>query len=181
MSNIVLTDATGAQTKAQIWSNVITRGWRQFSLEHLLEEGDACVFEFIERNSVRVHIFRVVDIDHGSSYRSHYRFISLGGRRLVKTSRSTRVNKSLYLAIQKTRAKAFVDDCKEQPRLDLNHPAHLSPPLSIDSPSRCAVSKRSLEVMDPVDNKTGFQQFSISHNCHNNELLGSLVSTIECL
>ncbi|MQL73334.1 hypothetical protein Taro_005679, partial [Colocasia esculenta] len=40
---------------------VLTAGWRKFALDNHLEEDDACVFEFIKTDEVRVHIFRVVD------------------------------------------------------------------------------------------------------------------------
>jgi hypothetical protein len=46
---------------------LIRKGWALFALEHLLEEGDVCVFELAEREarSILVHIFRVVQVPEG--------------------------------------------------------------------------------------------------------------------
>lgn len=148
--NIFLRDAAGHKTKALLSERALTRGWRQFSLDHLLEEGDVCVFELVDVSqlTVFVHIFRVVDIDHTSgSYRHHYRIISPGidrwrarsiwriqsdGQVMKETATRTyqprsRVSKSLYLAIQRMRAKysgttALIGNecfCRAKP-LDLN-------------------------------------------------------------
>ena len=56
---------------------LIRKGWAWFALEHLLEEGDVCVFELADKGarSILVHIFRVVQIpeDVGkASLRDHY-------------------------------------------------------------------------------------------------------------
>ncbi|MQL74626.1 hypothetical protein Taro_006956 [Colocasia esculenta] len=40
---------------------IFSAGWRQFSLDNHLEQDDACVFEVIRKDKIRVHIFRVVE------------------------------------------------------------------------------------------------------------------------
>lgn len=41
----------------------LSGGWRKFSLDHGLEEGDMCIFELMDRKKliIKVHIFRVVE------------------------------------------------------------------------------------------------------------------------
>ncbi|KAG0571393.1 hypothetical protein KC19_VG008300 [Ceratodon purpureus] len=171
--NIFLRDAAGYKTKALLSEKALTRGWRQFSLNHLLEEGDVCVFELVDVSqlTVFVHIFRVVDVDLVSgSYQHHYRIISPGtdkwrarsmwrfpsdGQVVKETGirtyrpRRSRVSRSLYLAIQNTRAKyremtTLVGNewfRRLQP-LDLNlnvDPGNICAPIpsaSCDSPTR---------------------------------------------
>lgn len=175
--NFFLSDASGHKTKANLTHSVITRGWRQFSLEHLLEEGDVCVFELTDKShlTVLVHISRVVDVDPlNDNYQNHYRFISLEMlRRPVKSSRKlqsdgqivkenaagricqprrNRFNKSLYLALRNTKAKrmAIMENewfCLKDP-LDLN--------LNLDPAS----------VSPPVSNAPiGSPSRTISTNC----------------
>lgn len=175
---------------------MITRGWRQFSLEHLLEEGDVCVFELtdISQLTLLVHIFRVVDVDHlSTSYRNHYRFISPGmqlirrptgknisrksgnGQDIVKEINATTIsicqprrrnsfNKSLYLALRKTRAKHTMEnntkwlDCRtDEQALDLNlnlDPANVqsSPNAPIDYPSSCRTISTSCAWRTSISN-----------------------------
>lgn len=88
---ITLEDRTGKTWISHSRGNVnfqvglIRKGWALFALEHLLEEGDVCVFELADKEarSILVHIFRVVQIPEvgGNSFHDHY---ELHG----KTSRS---------------------------------------------------------------------------------------------
>lgn len=39
----------------------LSGGWGKFSFAHNLEKYDACVFELIKPNNLKVHIFRVVE------------------------------------------------------------------------------------------------------------------------
>lgn len=138
--NIFLCDATGNKTRALITQRGITTGWEQFSIQHLLEEGDVCVFELKDATSwtLIVHIFRVIDIDCiGVSYRDHYRVISGGCQgglgRTVRSSnhkepresdserppnmtgqlRLRNAHRTLYRAIRKARAKYIEEEINE--------------------------------------------------------------------
>ncbi|KAH8942799.1 hypothetical protein BDL97_13G014100 [Sphagnum fallax] len=67
---------------------VLTGGWQQFSVDHLLEEGDTCVFELItnktEDLTFMVHIFRVVEVDHSKvQWQDHYMILSRGRGNLL--------------------------------------------------------------------------------------------------
>jgi hypothetical protein len=65
-TDLKLQDAVGQQTQAFLSGEVLTAGWQQFSVHHLLEEGDTCVFELItnktEDLTFMVHIFHVVGV-----------------------------------------------------------------------------------------------------------------------
>lgn len=77
--HIFLRDAAGNKTRVLLTQEALTTGWRQFSLEHLLEEGDVCVFELIDTSQriILVHIFRVVDVDYVSGNYVHNLAIGL--------------------------------------------------------------------------------------------------------
>jgi hypothetical protein len=82
-TDLKLQDAVGQQTHAFLSGEVLTAGWQQFSLHHLLEEGDTCVFELItnktEDLTFMVHIFRVVEVDHSKvQWQDHYMILSRG-------------------------------------------------------------------------------------------------------
>jgi hypothetical protein len=137
--NIFLCDGTGNKTRALITQRGITTGWEQFSIQHLLEEGDVCVFELKDATSwtLIVHIFRVIDINCiGVSYRNHYHVISGGcqgglGRTVRSSShkepresdserpnmtgqlRLRNAHRTLYRAIRKARAKYIEEEMNE--------------------------------------------------------------------
>ncbi|KAH7277833.1 hypothetical protein KP509_38G010700 [Ceratopteris richardii] len=52
----------------------LSGGWRKFSLDHGLEEGDICVFELIKSKDLvmKVHIFRVIELRNSVPGRDHY-------------------------------------------------------------------------------------------------------------
>jgi hypothetical protein len=82
-TDLKLQDAVGQQTHAFLSGEVLTAGWQQFSLHHLLEEGDTCVLELItnktEDLTFMVHIFRVVEVDHSKvQWQDHYMILSRG-------------------------------------------------------------------------------------------------------
>ncbi|MCO5608882.1 hypothetical protein L7F22_063100 [Adiantum nelumboides] len=73
--------ATLLDSSGMAWSarwlgsrNGLSGGWRKFSLDHGLEEGDVCVFEVIDRKKLvfKVHIFRVIELKNGLPGRDHY-------------------------------------------------------------------------------------------------------------
>ncbi|CAK9260132.1 unnamed protein product [Sphagnum jensenii] len=83
VTDLKLQDAVGQQTHAFLSGEVLTGGWQQFSLHHLLEEGDTCVFELItnktEDLTFTVHIFHVVEVDHSKvQWQDHYMILSRG-------------------------------------------------------------------------------------------------------
>ncbi|KAH8942803.1 hypothetical protein BDL97_13G014500 [Sphagnum fallax] len=83
VTDLKLQDAVGQQTHAFLSGEVLTGGWQQFSLHHLLEEGDTCVFELItnktEDLTFMVHIFHVVEVDHSKvQWQDHYMILSRG-------------------------------------------------------------------------------------------------------
>jgi hypothetical protein len=82
-TDLKLQDAVRQQTQAFLSGEVLTAGWQQFSVHHLLEEGDTCVFELItnktEDLTFMVHIFRVVEVDHSKvQWQDHYMILSRG-------------------------------------------------------------------------------------------------------
>lgn len=71
-----LLDASGKAWSAR-WlgsRSGLSGGWRKFSLDHGLEEGDVCVFELIDKNKLifKVHVFRVVELRNELPGRDHY-------------------------------------------------------------------------------------------------------------
>lgn len=76
IQQVTLLDSSGKSwsTKWLGSRNGLSGGWRKFSLDHGLEEGDVCVFELIDRKKlvINVHIFRVVELRNGLPGRDHY-------------------------------------------------------------------------------------------------------------
>ncbi|KAG0625023.1 hypothetical protein M758_2G021900 [Ceratodon purpureus] len=70
-------DATLIDSTGQTWTckwlvnhsgRRLSAGWKRFAVDHLLEEGDVCVFEMIDRMNLTllIHIFRIELDDHVS-------------------------------------------------------------------------------------------------------------------
>lgn len=68
-------DATLVDSTGQTWmckwlvnhsGRRLSAGWKRFAVDHLLEEGDVCVFEMIDRINLTllIHIFRIELDDH---------------------------------------------------------------------------------------------------------------------
>jgi hypothetical protein len=112
VTDLKLQDAEGQQTHAFLSGEVLTTGWQQFSLHHLLEEGDTCVFELITHKrednlTFVVHIFRVVEVDHSKvQWLDHYMILSRGKcwnneMHLIKCDKKTEQDSSLAFSEKK--------------------------------------------------------------------------------
>jgi hypothetical protein len=111
VTDLKLQDAVGQQTHAFLSGEVLTGGKQQFSLHHLLEEGDTCVFELITNNTedltFMVHIFRVVEVDHSKvQWQDHYMILSRGKcwnneMYLIKCDKKTEQDSSLAFSEKK--------------------------------------------------------------------------------
>ncbi|MCO5610479.1 hypothetical protein L7F22_064717 [Adiantum nelumboides] len=82
IQEVALLDTSGKSWFAR-WlgaRNGLSGGWRKFSLDHGLEEGDICVFELLDSKKVviKVHIFRVVPLRNEMPGRDHYLHIPQG-------------------------------------------------------------------------------------------------------
>ncbi|MCO5610484.1 hypothetical protein L7F22_064722 [Adiantum nelumboides] len=76
IQEVALLDTSGKSWSAR-WlgaRNGLSGGWRKFSLDHGLEEGDVCVFELLDSKKIvfKVHIFRVVPLRIEIPGRAHY-------------------------------------------------------------------------------------------------------------
>ncbi|EFJ13235.1 hypothetical protein SELMODRAFT_424732 [Selaginella moellendorffii] len=60
---ITLEDSDGQESESfyLAYKNGLSGGWRGFSIDHKLQDGDALVFELMEPTRLKVHIFRAAD------------------------------------------------------------------------------------------------------------------------
>lgn len=72
----------------------LSAGWKRFAVDHLLEEGDVCVFEMIDRVKLTllIHIFRIKLDDHTMEPIEVKK--SEGGRSLVDPARRKRKSRA---------------------------------------------------------------------------------------
>jgi hypothetical protein len=121
VTDLKLQDAVGQQTHAILSGEVLTAGWQQFSLHHLLEEGDTCVFELItnktEDLTFMVHIFCIVEVDHSKvQWQDHYMILSRGKcwnneMHLIKCDKKTEQDSSLAFSEKKNLEEEDATGC----------------------------------------------------------------------
>ncbi len=94
LMRVTLVDSAGQSFTARWIGNrkksQCLKSFRDFSISHCLEEGDACIFELMDPNPgtlvFKVHIFRVVELKSGEcgpdDWQKHYHLLT--GRGLIQ-------------------------------------------------------------------------------------------------